>query len=541
MTYFKEAKKKAMERPPPKKRKLKTRNMAKKRVDPQKKLLITAIKKTINKNSVLPILEDVLLTGDHAIVSDLEVSVVIPYKTDITVAVPSGKFIDCLEMMESPKIEPVYAEAVEPSFEVEGVMYLGDETEIEIAWTKLNVDDQVEWEDYVKSHCTAVPADYEFKFVTKKTFGVNFIEGKRLVKVTGEDPDNFPITPLIDKDYPEIGSFNEDDMVKLSNAIQFISTDDLRPAMTGIYLGEDEFSKTSKIVATDAHRMYFDDLSGVISRSFILPGKAAKILLALGGEWKLSAKEEYKKKDDKIVLVQPTKIEMAVPEHFTIDGVHYRGSLQNAESWYKEFEDLPTDQPISDDYKDGFKESIKHKYRNEIIEDIEEKEEVEVPDLDKKPEPILLDLTKVCFTREDGVKVIARSIDARFPNYNVVIPQGEGNTVVTVNPDEMLLELKNAMKFANRTTNMVVLGANVKLSISSQDIDFGEEYSNEFEEFEIKHNEGEGFNIGFNAKFLSEVITKEKDNPIEMKLWSPIKATIINDHYLIMPLMLNNN
>jgi DNA polymerase III sliding clamp (beta) subunit (PCNA family) len=51
-------------------------------VDQKKKLLITAIKKVVKTNSVLPILEDAYLTGDEMIVSDLETYVSIPYKVD---------------------------------------------------------------------------------------------------------------------------------------------------------------------------------------------------------------------------------------------------------------------------------------------------------------------------------------------------------------------------------------------------------------------------------------------------------------------------
>lgn len=56
----------------------------KKAADPRKekiKLLVTAIKKTVNRSTPVPILESVLLTGEHAVVSDLETYVIIPFET----------------------------------------------------------------------------------------------------------------------------------------------------------------------------------------------------------------------------------------------------------------------------------------------------------------------------------------------------------------------------------------------------------------------------------------------------------------------------
>ena len=498
MTYFNTARQKAREMyyPPPKKRKLKTSNMKKK--DPQKKLLITAIKKTINKNSVLPILEDVLLTGTEAVVTDLETSVVIPYPTGINVCVPSTKFIDILDMMEDPAMERVTARVLEPHFKVDKKVYLGSEDEVKAAWEEAVAEQncQIEFDEYCATYCTEVTPDYEWKYVDELTYGVNFTKGKRVVKVTGENPDNFPRIPLLDQDYPVIGKLNESDMVKLANALSFVSNDDLRPAMTGILLGE-------KIVATDAHRLYFDDLSEPVTRQFILPAKAAKILLALGGEWKLTAEESKE----------------VPPPHFELDSQLWHGVKDELEEEYEQRNDGKSEE-------DG--DTLDQTEFNEWLRDVGGKRYYpnDAP-------------TNVCFSREDGVKVVSRSIDARFPDYKCVIPEGEGNTVVTINPDELLQELKNASKFANRSTSQVTFGVNGKLTIAAQDIDFGEEYTNDFELAEIQHNSGEGFDIAFNAKFLTEIVTKEKDGPITMKLWAPTKAAIINDHYLVMPLMIN--
>ena len=43
----------------------------------------------------------------------------------------------------------------------------------------------------------------------------------------------------------------------------------------------------------------------------------------------------------------------------------------------------------------------------------------------------------------------------------------------------------------------------------------------------------------FNGKFLLDILTKCEDERVNIKLWSPNKAAIVNDKFLIMPLMLN--
>jgi len=58
-----------------------------------------------------------------------------------------------------------------------------------------------------------------------------------------------------------------------------------------------------------------------------------------------------------------------------------------------------------------------------------------------------------------------------------------------------------------------------------------------FEPKAMKHCEM----IAFNAKFLLQIISQHTGNgPVKIKLWAETKATIINDSFLLMPLMLNN-
>ena len=92
---------------------------------------------------------------------------------------------------------------------------------------------------------------------------------------------------------------------------------------------------------------------------------------------------------------------------------------------------------------------------------------------------------------------------------------------------------------------MKVKIAGSEIIISSEDLDF----SNKAEErLECKY-EGENIEIGFNSKFLIELLNHLDENEIEVKLDSPNSACVINrvneskkDEILmlIMPIMLNN-
>jgi DNA polymerase III sliding clamp (beta) subunit (PCNA family) len=200
----------------------------------------------------------------------------------------------------------------------------------------------------------------------------------------------------------------------------------------------------------------------------------------------------------------------------------------------------------------------------------------------------LTDLTDEYFlwlalVREDGTTVTFRAIDARFPDYRVVIPEGKGMVNMEIDKDILLTELKNAGKFANTSTNQVTFSMNDKLRISSADIDFDREYKVDIlcgEEMNLKFSkkytdqwlyegkpvtitqdlgefvqitgrdvvvpkteliqQGAEFHICFNYRFLQEVAHKVPiGEKVRFKMWAPTKAAIINDNFLVMPLMLN--
>jgi DNA polymerase III sliding clamp (beta) subunit (PCNA family) len=311
--------------------------------------------------------------------------------------------------------------------------------------------------------------------------------------------------------------------------------------MTGVYFEapNNEEGSQSRICATDAHRLFFKPISA-LTESFILPKKAAKILLDLGGEWTLAGDGYFEMKDGEFVMTQPTITELHDPVFFYLnetdedEGIWPRKGLK--EDALKDYANRPDwEQEYS------FERWVQREPKYPEINP-DEKIKVEVPDLTRQPEKTLINSTNIRFTRADGVQVVTRVIDARFPDYRVVLPGGDGNVVVTMNPDELLKELKNAGKFANTATNQVVFSINGNVSLSSCDVDFEHEFQTGVEQAEIKWapEVNHELKIAFNSKFLSEIVQRVKDEPVSVKFWAPHKAAIINDNFLLMPLMLNS-
>ncbi len=114
--------------------------------------------------------------------------------------------------------------------------------------------------------------------VDEKTFGVEITSETGRYKLSGENPDDFPKTPQ-----PEaVTEINIPSSV-LSNAIAktlfAVSSDDLRPAMTGVLFQVAPEGIT--FVSTDAHklvRMSRADVKAANAAQFIVPKKALNLL-----------------------------------------------------------------------------------------------------------------------------------------------------------------------------------------------------------------------------------------------------------------------
>lgn len=149
------------------------------------------------------------------------------------------------------------------------------------------------------------------------------------------------------------------------------------------------------------------------------------------------------------------------------------------------------------------------------------------------------------FVKHGGTELVCRLIDARFPDYKVVIPV-DNPYKMTVNRNEFQGALRRVSVFSNKSTNQVALTINgSELQLASQDIDFSFEGN---ERMGCQYD-GENLQIAFNAKFLIEMLSATPTEEVVMELSTSTKAGILKPSeqeknetllMLVMPLMLNN-
>ena len=142
-------------------------------------------------------------------------------------------------------------------------------------------------------------------------------------------------------------------------------------------------------------------------------------------------------------------------------------------------------------------------------------------------------------------QLICRLIDQRYPDYNAVIPVDNPN-LLTVTRADFLSSMKRIAIYANKTTNQVILTINDgSLTISAQDLDF----ANEATEQMTCSFDGDPLVIGFNAKFLVEMLSVIESEEVRLELSTPTRAGILSPTeqddsesvmMLVMPVMLSN-
>ncbi len=149
------------------------------------------------------------------------------------------------------------------------------------------------------------------------------------------------------------------------------------------------------------------------------------------------------------------------------------------------------------------------------------------------------------FVSHGTTQLICRLIDARFPDYKVVIPIDNPYKLV-VSKSDFQGALRRVSVFSNKSTNQVALTiSGSELKMAAQDVDFSFE-GNERMNCEY---DGEDMQIAFNARFLIEMLNAAETSDVKVELSTSTKAGIIkpteseeNEELmmLVMPLMLNN-
>ncbi|MCH2231951.1 MAG: DNA polymerase III subunit beta [Crocinitomicaceae bacterium] len=147
------------------------------------------------------------------------------------------------------------------------------------------------------------------------------------------------------------------------------------------------------------------------------------------------------------------------------------------------------------------------------------------------------------FTFNDIV-LICRLIDGKYPNYEAVIPK-ENPNVLTIDRIQFLSSIKRVSIFANKTTHQIKLKlAGSELSLSAEDIDF----SNEANERLTCNYAGDDMEIGFNSRFLMEMLNNLDTTEVRLEMSEPSRAGLLmpsqaNENedilMLVMPVMLN--
>ncbi|MBX7224922.1 MAG: DNA polymerase III subunit beta [Chitinophagales bacterium] len=145
----------------------------------------------------------------------------------------------------------------------------------------------------------------------------------------------------------------------------------------------------------------------------------------------------------------------------------------------------------------------------------------------------------------ENTHLICRLIDARYPDYNAVIPK-ENPNLLTINREDFLSSLRRIAIFSNKTTHQVILRiSGSDLQVFAQDLDF----SNEASERLTCEYKGDDIEIAFNAKFLVEMLSTLHAEEVNFELSTPSRAGILRPSepienedllMLVMPVMINN-
>ena len=147
----------------------------------------------------------------------------------------------------------------------------------------------------------------------------------------------------------------------------------------------------------------------------------------------------------------------------------------------------------------------------------------------------------------DGVKLYSRLIEGRYPAYEAVIPKDNPNHLV-VDRNLFISSVKRLSPFANQSTHQVRMRiSGQELLMNAEDID----YSNEGVERLNCTYSGEDIEIGFNSRFLLEMVSNLESPEILFQLSGPTRAGIVvpavNENpdedilMLVMPVMLGQN
>lgn len=152
--------------------------------------------------------------------------------------------------------------------------------------------------------------------------------------------------------------------------------------------------------------------------------------------------------------------------------------------------------------------------------------------------------TNVLFEFEN-ILMVCRLIDGKYPNYEAVIP-ANNTKKLTINRQQILTSIKRVSIFSNQLTRQIRFSiTGQELMLTAEDT----ELSNEAKERLSCNFSGEDIEIGFNSKFILEMINNLDSEEICIEMSASNRAALIfpvNNStegedilMLVMPVMLN--
>jgi DNA polymerase-3 subunit beta len=144
----------------------------------------------------------------------------------------------------------------------------------------------------------------------------------------------------------------------------------------------------------------------------------------------------------------------------------------------------------------------------------------------------------VLFEIDGNIRIKSKVVDERYPNYRSVIPQNNQQSEII--KDDLLSIVEKAKLFANKATNKVTfLFSGNSLNISSEDLDYGHDYSSTMDCW--NNNIESEFKIAFNANYLTSLIKEIDCKKVVLLTSEPNRGCTIkggNELYLLMPVMI---
>jgi DNA polymerase-3 subunit beta len=155
---------------------------------------------------------------------------------------------------------------------------------------------------------------------------------------------------------------------------------------------------------------------------------------------------------------------------------------------------------------------------------------------DEKEVKVNISNNQILFT-SDGIELISRLIEGKFPDYEKIIPK-ETKSKFEVSVEDLSLVLKRVSLFARENNNSIKLSVtnDGKLVISSDETKVGEEKA----EVLVKL-EGENNKISLNSQYLLDVLTYINKDKIVFSMSDKVSPAVIRpaggeDYvYIIMP------